>query len=167
MEFSVFDDLLSIAEITSVFVGFAVLISVLTPTVADKARLLGMITGASMAIVACILPVSLRYYITSTVDVIQLASILFIILNVIGTVALFKLIPEMSTANKESPFLAMWAWALEAAMYAAMLSAAVGLWPNYASANYFLATCLLLLQAILFFVAMILSMSQTAKSLQP
>ncbi|MCG8415166.1 MAG: hypothetical protein MI746_13180 [Pseudomonadales bacterium] len=166
MELSVFDDLLSIAEITSVFVGFAVLISVLSPTVIDKARLLGMITGAAMTIVACILPVILRYYLDSTSSVIQVASIAFVILNIVGTVALFKIAPEMAAAHKESALLSMWVWSIEAVMYVLMISAAVGLWPAYAAANYFFGTCLILLQAILLFVAMILSMSQTAKSIQ-
>lgn len=166
MEISVFDDLLSIAEIASVFVGFAVLISVLSPTVVDKARLLGMITGSSMTIVACILPVIIRYYFESPASAIQIASGVFIVLNVVGTVALFKIASEMSEAHKESPFLSIWVWVIEAAMYICMASVAIGLWPNYAEANYFFGTCLILLQSILLFVAMFLSMSQSAKAIR-
>lgn len=167
MEISVFGDLLSIAEISSVFVGFAVLISVLSPTVIDKARLLGLITGASMTIVACILPVVLHYYVDSLESAMRMASIVFIVLNIIGTVAMFKHSPEMVEANKDNVFLSFWVWGIETVMYLCMAVVALGIWPEYADANYFFGTCLILLQAILLFVAMILSMSQSVKPIQP
>ena len=62
--YSSLDDLLGIAEIATVFIGFAVLISVVSSKPNIRFNVMGIIIGASMILVACVLPIVLTIAMT-------------------------------------------------------------------------------------------------------
>ena len=158
MALSELDDLLGIAEIATVFVGFAVLISVVSPRSSDKQPIVAMIMGASMVLVACIMPILVRTFQIDAIAVVRISSFVFVIANAMVVVAMLKLIPGFSelTATR-TPIVA---WSMEAVMYTLLVLCAAGIWPKYSVSLYYGAVVVLLVQVIVLFMVLAISLSQ-------
>ena len=155
---SALDDLLGIAEIATVFIGFAVLISVVTPRPANKMQVLGMVISASMVLVACILPLVIRTTGMDTSLILQISSAVFIPLNIAVTVAMFKLVPVFQAQPNSNR--ARFVWLIESFMYLLLILCVIGLWPDFAVTLYYGAVVVLLLEVIFFFISLAIALSQ-------
>ncbi|MEM1403882.1 MAG: hypothetical protein AAGG55_11170 [Pseudomonadota bacterium] len=158
MGYESLDDLLGIAEIATVFIGFAVLISVLSPKTTNQHIVLGIVIGASMVLVACLIPILLRTLSVDTLQVLRYSSVLFAIANLSATIAMFRLIPDFADAQKERPAYSV--WALKAVMYILLTLCALGYWDGYTTMFYFGAVIALLFQIIGMFISLTINLSR-------
>jgi hypothetical protein len=151
-------DLIGIAEIATVFIGFAVLISVLSTKSSSRFHVMGIVIGASMVLVACLLPILLRTTDMSTYNVLRLSSAIFAGINLVSTIAMFRWIPGFSESQKKNPSFGI--WGIEASIYLLLFLCASGVWGGYAITLYFGAVLALLFQIIVMFVALSIRLSQ-------
>ena len=158
MNTSALDDLLGIAEIATVFIGFAVLISVLSPRPSNKHQVLGMVITAAMVLVACVLPLVLRTLQIEAVTIVRVSSVIFAVLNLAVTVAMFRFIPGFSESQGSN--LARVVWGIEGSVYSLLVLCAAGIWSVYAITMYYSAVVLLLFQVIVFFISLAIGLSQ-------
>ena len=108
MDLSVFDDLLNIAEIFSVFLGFTVLVTALSRSRLNTIRVMGVVIGASMGIVLCLLPILLRTFWEDANSIVQISSVVWITINASATFAMFKFIPGMKDIHSEALWVQSW-----------------------------------------------------------
>ena len=161
MNLPMFDDLLNIAEIASVFLGFTVLVTALNPSRVDMVRIMGVVIGSSLTIVLCLLPILLRTYSDDIGFVVRVSSAVWIVLNLSATVAMARLIPGFSEVQREDKIGAAIVWLLEGTMYLTLILSALLIWPHLSVAFYFAAVFALVLQVIYFFINLTLSISNS------
>ena len=159
MNLPVFDDLLNIAEIASVFLGFTVFVSALTPSKLDILRITGAAIGSALVIILCLLPILFRTYSDDAGFVIRVSSAIWIVLNISVTVAMAKFTPGFVESQREDKLGATFVWFLEAAVYLFLILSALQFWPNLSVTLFFAAVFALVLQAIFFFITLTLSIS--------
>ncbi len=161
MNLPVFDDLLNIAEIASVFLGFTVLVTALTPSRIDMVRIMAVVIGTSMTIVLCLLPILLRTYSDNAAAVIRISGVLWIILNISATVAMVKYIPGFKEVQKEDKTGAAVVWLLEALAYLCLTLGVLGIWEGISITLYFAAVFSLIFQSVFLFILLVLSISKS------
>lgn len=166
MNLPAFDDLLNIAEIVSVFLGFTVLVTALTPSKIDMVRIMAVVMGASMTIVLCLLPILLRTYFDNADTVIRISGVLWIALNISATVAMVKYIPGFKEVQKEDKAGAAVVWLLEAMAYIFLVLGVLGIWEGITITLYFATVFSLFFQSIFLFILLVLSISKSG-SIEP
>lgn len=152
------DDLLGIAEIATVFIGFAVLVSVLSTRPSNRFNVTSIVISASMILVACLLPIVFRTTEMSISNLLRLSSVLFAGINLSATLAMFRWIPGFLESQKGNP--AFGIWAFEATVYLLLLLCATGAWGTYTITFYYGAVVVLLFQIIVMFISLTISLSQ-------
>ena len=158
MSYESLDDLVGIAEIATVFIGFAVLISVLSTKSSSRFNVMGIVIGASMILVACLLPIVLRTTEMGISNLLRLSSVIFAPINLFATVAMFRWVPGFSESQKLNPSFGI--WGIEATVYLLLLLCATGAWGAYTITFYYGAVIVLLFQVIFMFISLTIGLSQ-------
>lgn len=159
----IFTDLIGIAEIATVFIGFAVLISVVSPSLSNRVQVMGIVIGAAMVLIACLLPILLRTFEDSPSLIARISSITFIVINTLTTFAMFRWVPGMSQSVKSEASISIIVWAFEAIMYLLFMLCVFNIWSQYIITFYFAAVFVLLIQIIFLFLILTISLSQSVK----
>ena len=153
---SYFSDLLGIAEISTVFIGFAALLSVLSPEQRRGSLLMGIVIGAAAVVVGCLIPLLLNTTGMAVDSNLRTSAALFVVLNVSVTLPMFRAGSQLADQFRNTPGLASVIWGLEALMYLFFLSCVLGFWMDYIATLYLAGLITLLLQMITMFVRMVI-----------
>ena len=163
MGVDIFNDLIGIAEIATVFIGFAVLISVLAVQSSNRVQVMGIVVGATMTLVACLLPVLFRTFQIDALLIVRASSATFIPINLLATAAMFFWIPDMKETFVENSIVSASAWVFEAIVYVLLACCAFNVLENFSITFYFGAVLTLLFQVIFLFLSLTISLSQQSR----
>ena len=134
--------LLVIAEITGIFVGFGVLISISRPKDADDwqiSQIRAVVSVGLMVFVVALLPVILNRYGVEGHPLWLVCSLIFLVLNWGGVIQVFRSPGSRSLAviqARDQPLRTMFFFFLEVLMQAPLYLILLGLYPDFDPAFY-------------------------------
>jgi len=153
------DQLLAVAEIASVFIGFVALMSVLAADAHGVVRLVAIVVTSSVTMVACVTPTVLRAFGAEAETILRGSAVVFMTFNAAIIVWQFKAVPKFRDAQVQHKVVARIAWALEAPLWGSLLICASGA-SDMGLGFYFLAVALLIAEIVVFLLDLILEVAQ-------
>ena len=155
MENAILDHLTSLAEISGIFLGFTILVSVISPSGYDRLRLVVIVLCACHIFVGALTPTVLLQFSSDVVAVLRASAVILFISNLIGWYLQYSALENFKKVQKEYS-VTIPSYLLELGLWIALICVIFNL-TKYPYGMYLMAIYFLFIQILVMVVAMVVS----------
>ena len=155
MDTEIVSYLLSIAEIATVFIGFGVLVSLLSSDSQTRVQIVGIVTGASIVLIGCLFPLFLFQFNLGTQTVLRISAGFVWVSTIIGLAVTFTDLTEAVAVSRLDRKTAIPIWIMEIIIHGLLIISIIGLWGQYIEGFYLGAMIALVFQGIILFLTLV------------